>query len=224
MAIEQPRLQLLHFDVLLLPIPSSTKVLVFVSVTPRPTRSCVMMKVESKTSRGYFCHRSSCTQMGIHQKPTLCSTLSDPPHKLFPNGAVGSFVCCFIRQVIFLPGQQKAHLLGGSLALGAGLAAGLDALQDGLTVLVELELGDDDVGRVDAERDGLARDLLAGDTLDVNHVLETVHGGDLALLVLVAATDNGDLVVLADGDAADLCVGTPCQYLKLIYTLMCSQG
>lgn len=102
-----------------------------------------------------------------------------------------------------------ARLLGGSLALGAGLAAGLDALQDGLTVLVELELGDDDVGRVDAERNGLARGLLAGDTLDVDHVLETVDGSNLALLVLVAATDNGDLVVLADGDAADLLVGTP---------------
>lgn len=61
---------------------------------------------------------------------------------------------------------------------------------------------------MNAERDGLARGLLAGDTLDVNHVLETVDGSDLALLVLVAATDNGDLVVLADGDAADLFVGT----------------
>lgn len=57
---------------------------------------------------------------------------------------------------------------------------------------------------MDAQRDGLARDLLAGDTLDVNHVLETVHGGDLALLVLVGAADDLDLVILTDGDAADL--------------------
>lgn len=102
---------------------------------------------------------------------------------------------------------DRARLLGSGLALGAGLTAGLDALQDGLTVLVELELGNDDVGGVDAERDGLAGGLLTGDTLDVDHVLETVHGSDLALLVLVAAADNGDLVVLADGDAADLFVG-----------------
>lgn len=38
----------------------------------------------------------------------------------------------------------------------------------------------------------------------MDHVLEAVDGGDLALLVLVGAADDGDLVVLADGDAADL--------------------
>lgn len=125
-----------------------------------------------------------------------------PPHKL--SQWRGFIVYC--RQVSL---STRARLLGSGLALGAGLAAGLDALQDGLTVLVKLELGDDDVGRVDAERDRLAGGLLAGDTLDVDHVLETVDGSDLALLVLVAATDNGDLVVLADGDAANLFVGTP---------------
>lgn len=57
---------------------------------------------------------------------------------------------------------------------------------------------------MDAQRDALAAGLVAGDTLDVNHVLETVDGGDLALAALVRATDDGDLVVLADGDAADL--------------------
>lgn len=84
------------------------------------------------------------------------------------------------------------------------LTADLGAGQDALTVLVELELGDDDVGGVDAQGDALAGGLVAGDTLDVDHVLETVDGGDLALTALVGATDNGDLVVLADGDAADL--------------------
>jgi hypothetical protein len=57
---------------------------------------------------------------------------------------------------------------------------------------------------VDAKRYALARDLLAGDALDVNHVLETVDGCDLALTALVAASNDGDFVVLADGDAADL--------------------
>lgn len=99
---------------------------------------------------------------------------------------------------------RGSRLFGGGLALGTSLTAGLDALQDGLAVLVELQLGDDDVGGVDAQRDGLAGDLLAGDALDVDHVLETVHGGDLALLVLVGAADDLDLVILADGDAADL--------------------
>jgi hypothetical protein len=99
---------------------------------------------------------------------------------------------------------RKKRLGLGLVGLGADLTTDLDALQYGLSVLVKLELVDDDVGGVDAERDALARDLLAGDALDVDHVLETVDGGDLALAALVAAADNGDLVVLSDGDAADL--------------------
>lgn len=142
----------------------------------------------------------SCAHTGIHQKPTFYVVHSSP--QAVPKARV----YCVVVKVLL---STRARLFGSGLALGAGLAAGLDALQDGLTVLVKLELGDDDVGRVDAERDGLAGGLLAGDTLDVNHVLETVDGSDLALLVLVAATDNGDLVVLANGDAADLFVGTP---------------
>jgi hypothetical protein len=57
---------------------------------------------------------------------------------------------------------------------------------------------------VDADRDALAGGLVTGDALDVDHVLEAVHRGDLALLVLVDAADDLDLVVLADGDAPDL--------------------
>lgn len=94
--------------------------------------------------------------------------------------------------------------LSGDLGVGGELTAALGAGQDLLTVLVELELGDDDVGGVDAERDGLAGGLLAGDALDVDDILEAVDGSDLALAALVGATDDGDLVVLSDGDGADL--------------------
>lgn len=97
------------------------------------------------------------------------------------------------------------HRLSSGSGLGLGsLTAGLDALKDGLTVLVELELGDDHVGGVDAEGDGGTGGLLADDALDVDDVLEAVDGGDLALLVLLGATNDGDLVVLADGDRTDL--------------------
>lgn len=98
----------------------------------------------------------------------------------------------------------EKNFLGGDLGLGLKLTANLGAGQDVLTILVELELVDDNVGGVDAERDGLARGLVASDTLDVDDVFETVDGGDLALTALVGATDDGDLVVLADGDAADV--------------------
>jgi len=57
---------------------------------------------------------------------------------------------------------------------------------------------------VDAEGDALAVGLLAGHALDVDHVFEAIHRRDLALLVLVGAADDQDLVVLANGDAADL--------------------
>lgn len=94
--------------------------------------------------------------------------------------------------------------LSGNLVVGTELTTDLGAGQDVLTVLVKLELGDDDVGGVDAQGGRLAGGLVAGDTLDVNDIFETVDGGDLALAALGGASDNHDLVVLANGNAADL--------------------
>lgn len=107
---------------------------------------------------------------------------------------------------IFLRQIDDAYLSLGLLGLEGllDLATGLDALQDVLTVLVKLELGDDDLGWVDADWDGLARGLLADDALNVHDVLETVDRGDLALTALVGSTDNGNLIILADWDGADL--------------------
>lgn len=67
-----------------------------------------------------------------------------------------------------------------------------------------MELGDLDLGGGDADGDALTVGLLAGDALDVNHVLETVAGGDLALTALVAATLDDNLVVLAERDGTDV--------------------
>jgi hypothetical protein len=114
------------------------------------------------------------------------------------------------KQRLFFMFSQSSYL-GGTRGLLLVLLTTLgDTLQDLLTVLVELELGDDDLGGSDAEGNRLAVGLLAGDTLDVDDPLETVDGCDLALTALVAATDNGDLVVLADGDGADLFGGEGC--------------
>jgi hypothetical protein len=68
----------------------------------------------------------------------------------------------------------RQNLVGGTLTLNNALSTLLDLLKDGLSVLVELELGDDNVAGVDAKRDTLARGLLAGYSLDVDHVFETV--------------------------------------------------
>lgn len=85
-----------------------------------------------------------------------------------------------------------------------GNTASGDALNDLLPVLVELELGDLDLAWGNTERHSLAVGLLALDTLDVDHVLEAVHGSDLALTTLVGSTLDGDLVALGDRDGADV--------------------
>lgn len=50
---------------------------------------------------------------------------------------------------------------------------------------------------MNAKGNRLAGGLLAGDTLNVDLVLETVDAGDLALPALKAAADNQNLVVLS---------------------------
>ena len=56
------------------------------------------------------------------------------------------------------------------LGLGVGAASGATG-QHGVAVLVQLELGDDAVGGVDADLDGGAVDLLALHALDVDDEL-----------------------------------------------------
>ena len=51
---------------------------------------------------------------------------------------------------------------------------------------------------------GLTVGLLPGDTLNVDDVLLTVHLDNLALTASVLATNNNNLVVLADWHALDL--------------------
>jgi len=69
---------------------------------------------------------------------------------------------------------------------------------------------------VDTQRHALARHLLARDALDVDDVFQTVDRRDLALLILVCAADDGDLVIFPDGDAADLSFGTTMSALPSI--------
>lgn len=85
-----------------------------------------------------------------------------------------------------------------------GLTTLGDARKEGLTVLVDVQVGDDQVGGGQTDGDGLAVGLLADDTLNVNDVLQTVDGGDATLTTLLGATGNGDGVVNAEGNGADL--------------------
>lgn len=103
-----------------------------------------------------------------------------------------------------IPTQFYMPNLCLALQLLLDLTTSLDTLKDVLTVLVQLQLGDDDLGWVDTEGNGLSRGLLLDDTLDVDDVFETVDGGDLSLGALVGTTNDGDLIILSDWDGADL--------------------
>lgn len=112
---------------------------------------------------------------------------------------------------------MEGNLLGGNWSLGLhglveggtdALAAFALALQQSLTVLVHVQLGDDDVAGDDADGNGLAVNLLARQALDVDDVLAAVDLRDLALTALVRSTDNLDLVAAADGHAADVVLAT----------------
>ena len=104
-----------------------------------------------------------------------------------------------------MPQNATNRLSLGALLLVRLTALG-GALEDVLTVLVKLELGDLNFAGGDADGDALAVGLLAGDALDVDNVFEAVASGDLALTTLVAAALDDNLVVLAEGDRADLLI------------------
>lgn len=97
--------------------------------------------------------------------------------------------------------QRKHHLLRLGLDSLATLS---DSLQDLFSVLVELELCDDDFAWVDADGNGLAVGLLAGHSLNVDEELQSVDRCDFALTAFVGASDDSDLVVFSDGNAANL--------------------
>lgn len=86
--------------------------------------------------------------------------------------------------------NQADYLFLLRLQLLLDLTTVLDALQNVLTVLVELQLGDDDLRGVNTDGDGLARGLVLGDSLDVDNVFETVNGGNLSFTALVRPPDN----------------------------------
>ena len=74
--------------------------------------------------------------------------------------------------------------------------------------MVHLYLGDADLAGVDADGDSGTVGTLGGDLVEVDDILLTVDSSDLALLSGVAATDNDDLVVLADGETTDVVLVT----------------
>ena len=82
-------------------------------------------------------------------------------------------------------------MLVSSLSSGSAGGAGLE---HGLSVLIELQLGDDTVGWVDTNLDGATVYFLALHSFDVDDEFSSVNIDNLAgLLAFEVTTDNHDL-------------------------------
>ena len=78
------------------------------------------------------------------------------------------------------------------------------ALQEVLSVLVELQIGDLDLRGVNTDLGGGSVHLIAGDSLDVDDPLLSVDLRHLALLALEGAASHLHLIALDHGNGVDL--------------------
>ena len=79
-----------------------------------------------------------------------------------------------------------------------------DPLQSPLSVLVGLQLRNDDFAGLDTERDALAIRFFSCNSFDMNEVFQPVDGRDFSFSALVGASYNGDFVISSDRHASDL--------------------
>ena len=77
-------------------------------------------------------------------------------------------------------------------------------VEDGLSVLVQLESSDNAVAGVNGDLGLLTVGLLSHDFLNVNASASAVDSLDLAFTRLEVAAHNLDLIALADGDGTHL--------------------
>jgi hypothetical protein len=75
--------------------------------------------------------------------------------------------------------------------------------EDSKTALVQLEVGDNDLGGRDTNGCSGTVNLLAGDTVNVDNPLLTVDLDDLTFTTLVGTADNHNFVILANGDGTN---------------------
>merc|ERR1719222_1608548 len=97
-----------------------------------------------------------------------------------------------------------------ALVLAQSLSPSLGSpVQDGLAVLVHLELDDDQLAGVDTDINGGPVGLLPLDPLDVDPELLPVALDYLAhLLTLVVTSDHLDFIILPDGHGSDSILGS----------------
>lgn len=97
--------------------------------------------------------------------------------------------------------------LSALILIGGGASLCL-AIEERLAVLVDAELGNNNLRRVNADIDGGSIYLLAGDPLHVDDPFLTVDLDYFTLATLVGATYNLNFVVLADRHGPDVVLGS----------------
>ena len=100
---------------------------------------------------------------------------------------------------------KPIHLIKvGHVLLSVLASLGSLALEEVLSVLVELKVHNLDLGGIQTQLAGRTVNLLLGDSLNVDDPLLSVHLGDLSLSTLVSTTDNLHLISLDHGDGVHL--------------------
>ena len=100
---------------------------------------------------------------------------------------------------------KPIHLIKvGHVLLSVLAGLGSLALEEVLSVLVELEVHNLDLGSVQTQLVVGTVDLILGESLNVDDPLLSVHLSDLSLSTLMSTTDNLHLISLDHGDGVHL--------------------
>ena len=78
------------------------------------------------------------------------------------------------------------------------------SFNQGLSLVVQVQLGDDNLGWMNVDWDRSTRRLLFLQLVDLDRVLQSVDSGDLALRTFLGASDDSDLVLSSDWKRSDV--------------------
>lgn len=78
------------------------------------------------------------------------------------------------------------------------------SLNQSLSLVIQVQLGDDDLRWMNVDWDRSTRRLLLLQLVDLNRVLQSVDGRDLTLRTLLRTSDNSDLILLSDWERSDV--------------------
>lgn len=78
------------------------------------------------------------------------------------------------------------------------------SLNQSLSLVIQVQLGDDNLRWVNVDWDRSTRRLLLLQLVNLNRVLQSVDGRDLTLRTLLRTSDNSDLILLSDWERSDV--------------------